>query len=265
MRIYILSVCLFLFLISNLFSQTEKVNSLLKLVADGKIEEVKDQLLDLLAEYPNDPGVQLLHGVVIDDAFRAIEIYKRIIKEHPKSQWTENAYWRIIQFYAILGDVEQAKVYLEKFRQQFPSSDYLAPSSDIVNSAIRISKTGIKPAPESQTTNNPMITDDKQTLTKTNSSRDSINKSEKTQIQDKKSNSVFYGLQVGIFHDKESANAEMNKFLKQRMRTEVLEKVVGGEKLFAVVIGNYSSRESAEAAKQIVEQQCNCKPIIFEK
>jgi hypothetical protein len=36
--------------------------------------------------------------------------------------------------------------------------------------------------------------------------------------------------------------------------------------MFAVVIGNYSSMEAAEAAKQIIQQQCgNCNPVIYQK
>jgi cell division protein FtsN len=78
-------------------------------------------------------------------------------------------------------------------------------------------------------------------------------------------NTGYYGLQVGLFDNKKSANAEMKKFLRKRMRTEVKSKTIDGENKFAVVIGNYSSLESAKAAKIIVQQQCDCEPIVFEK
>ena len=75
----------------------------------------------------------------------------------------------------------------------------------------------------------------------------------------------YYGLQVGLFDNKKSAENEMKKFLRKRMRTEVKSKSIDGDNKFAVVIGNYSSLESAKAAKIIVQQQCDCEPIVFEK
>jgi hypothetical protein len=49
------------------------------------------------------------------------------------------------------------------------------------------------------------------------------------------------------------------------MRTEIIQREVDGGRAYAVVIGNYSSRSSAEAAKIIVGRQCECEPIIIEK
>jgi hypothetical protein len=49
------------------------------------------------------------------------------------------------------------------------------------------------------------------------------------------------------------------------MRTEVKQKSIDNTNKFAVVIGNYSSLESANAAKIIVQQQCDCDPVVFEK
>jgi cell division protein FtsN len=76
---------------------------------------------------------------------------------------------------------------------------------------------------------------------------------------------IFYGLQVGIYNERASAESEKEKFLAKRMRTTVAEKQVAGKLRYAVVIGHYSSIEAAEAAKIIVGQQCGCEPLIYEK
>ncbi len=227
----------------SLFPQPN-INNYLKMVAAGKIDEVKMALPDLLASYPDDPGVKLLHGVVIDDAFKALDIYKDIVKNYPDNQWAENAYWRIIQFYAVIGDTSQAQLYLERFRQSFPSSEYLAPSTDIVTSAKKIAKLNSK---------SKQINTEKSAPIKTVSE------------QQTKDAVEYYGLQVAIYRSKEKANAEKENYIKQRLYTEVIEKIVDDEIMYAVVIGNYTSRQSAELAKPIVEQQCNCKPIILKK
>ena len=79
MRIIIVISILSLFVSISAFSQSDKkVSEYLNMVANGKVDEVKLQLPDLLAEYPDDPGVMLVHGAVIDDAYRALDIYKKI-------------------------------------------------------------------------------------------------------------------------------------------------------------------------------------------
>jgi len=35
--------------------------------------------------------------------------------------------------------------------------------------------------------------------------------------------------------------------------------------MYAVVIGDYPTREKAEAEKSVVQAKCGCNPIIFQK
>jgi cell division septation protein DedD len=274
MRIIVAISVLYLFVSISAFSQSDKkVNECLNMVANGKVDEVKLQLPDLLAEYPDDPGVMLVHGAVIDDAYRALDIYKKIIKDYPESKWADNAYWRIIQFYAVLGDTSQARINLEKFRQNYPTSQFLLPASDIVRSSLTLAKGVKKPAPklkpakenEEQTEEKPVV---KKQIEKPVEEKPvkATPVQKKALDEDKPDDGTgTYGLQVGAYNTKEAADTEMKKYLRQRMRTEIIEKTVEGEKFFAVVIGNYPSRDAADQAKQIVQQQCGCSPIIFKK
>lgn len=256
--------------VSKSNSQDELVNQYLSMIAAGQIDDVKMKLPDLFAEYPNDPGVQLLLGVVLDDAYKALDIYNKIIKNNPESPWADNAYWRVIQFYAITGDTTNARLSLHKFRQQYPSSVYLVPASDVVRSSINFARAGkihtpvvnkITEQKEKPETINKAVPETKDPMVKPTTESNPGTE----ELMDVDDSEAVWGLQVGIFRSKETADKEMNKFLRQRMRTEVIEKKVEGEKMWAVVIGNYSSKDSAEAAKQIVEQQCGCMPIVFKK
>ena len=57
----------------------------------------------------------------------------------------------------------------------------------------------------------------------------------------------------------------VEEFRKKRLRAALLQKNVGNEKVFAVIIGEYPNRESAERAKEIVQRQCECEPFVVEK
>jgi cell division septation protein DedD len=285
MRILISAIISLLFLSTVcLQAQTEKVRVYLKMVALGQIDDVKSKLPDLLAEYPADPGVQLLHAVVIEDAFKAVEKYKTIVKVYPDSEWADDAYWRIVQFYAVIGDTARAKNELNYYRKKYPSSEFLIAASDVVRQAVKHAQRterGGFPNRAVPAYNKPVETN---TATKeyvhpqdvVSSAEDVDHSEELANIPHEKPVEVAthdepidgdtkYGLQVGIYRTYEAAKAERDKFSKLRMLSVVKEKKIDGENFYAVVIGNYSSRESAETAKHIVQNQCKCNPIIYQK
>ncbi len=319
----------FLFSIAISSAQKDEVNKYLRLVAYGKIDEVRAVIPDLLAKYPNDPGIKLLHGTILDDAFLALDVYNGIIKNFPQSQWADHAYWRIIQFYAVLGDTAKAQAELANFRTLYPASSFIGPASDVVRSSVNLAKKNMKstsstlvtqvikkdaPSPTKiETVQKPS---DNVTATKNVAPINPDKLAESADLSDNKKNTknetknpdklapstidnnknvkekpiadknpkvptsinpteetsdntikepTFFGLQVGIYKEKNTAEAEKNKFLVRRLRTQVVDKEVSGVVMFAVVIGHYSSLESAEEGKKIVSIQCGCEPIIYVK
>ncbi|MFA5511697.1 MAG: hypothetical protein WC313_04535 [Candidatus Kapaibacterium sp.] len=332
--LFLVTVCLSC--LGTLQAQKDEVNKNLRLVAYGKIDEVRAVIPDLLAKYPNDPGVKLLHGTILDDAFLALDVYNTIITNFPNSEWADHAYWRIVQFYAVLGDTAKAQAELANFRSRYPASVFIGPAADVVRSSITLAKRNMKNIIPSlnkqnnktipvQTTKEPEInkvadnnvenkalrtdksiinpdelaanvdlgenkankpaettiaeveigklnvpkqessvSSDANQVPRTADLNEIPVKHEKT-IAEKSDEPVFYGLQVGIYKDKNTAEAEKNKFLVRRLRTQVIEKEVNDSIMFAVVIGHYSSLESAEEGKKIVTIQCGCEPIIYKK
>lgn len=368
MRKLVLLLCLITYVSAQ--ASSPDINAYLEMVANGKITEVKSQLPDLMVEYPDDAGVKLLLAVVIDDAHKSLDIYKKIVANYPESDWADDAYWRIVQFYALKGETNKAQYELNYFKTRYPHSPYIVPAAEVVrmaegifrkensilratnekpigreNTPVVIEEPNYKPQPMQDLTSEkepekigmviekekpvtPVIepTNEEQPVqmkkvVATNQDNLAMNtgghkvvrQRVKVEVQDinptpaplpaeileeqKKKlsesdiaeariepvvekkvveqpqiieveevgNTGYYGLQVGLFDDIKNANAEMKKFLRKRMRTEVKEKSINDKQKFAVVIGNYSSLESANAAKIIVQQQCDCDPVVFEK
>lgn len=238
----------------SLFSQSDKIKEYLKMVRDGKITDVKLILPDLLAEFPNDPGVQFLHAAVLDDANKAVEIYERIIRNYPQSEYADECYWRIIQYFALKGEIERASKELENYRKTFPNSAFLTPASDLIRTAIALARV------------NPRIKEKEQ-------SRDfrkeiASPKAEKTPFgkNEQSSRKGTFGLQVGLYSTIESAKSEIERFRAMRLRADIFTKRIdSGTTMYAVVIGDYPTRERAEAEKPIVQEKCGCTPIIYAK
>lgn len=240
-------------------AQSSKVNQYLKMAAQGKISEVKQRLPELTAQYPDEPGVKLLQAVTMDDGIKALEIYKKITKEFPNSEWADDCYWRIVQFYAIVGDTARASQELEIFRKKYPNSEFLAPAADVARLAVNSVKYDYKTklqrknqdlAPAAVQANN----------TETHIKKDT------SKIKAVENNSTGkFGLQVGVYSLKATAESESKRFRSLKLRTEIKEKNIEGKIVWAVVIGEYSTIEKAESEKIFIEKKCNCNPIIYKK
>ncbi|MDC1067909.1 SPOR domain-containing protein [Candidatus Kapabacteria bacterium] len=310
-----------------------QIGKYLNMVAEGKTDEVRSVMLDLYVESPNDPGVMLLAGAVLQDAFKAMDFYQKIVQEHPNSEWADDALWRIIQFYAILGDEKRANSSLAVMRQKYPTSQLIVPATDVVRSAVGLAsykkqnelklpnldisekRSDIIEEPKetkkdvfadnslemgkdetqivqeskaeqprkktaqdllkqqqeilkNQPVSNDLEVEDKQAeMPKTSQKKDlAFNELIKDEQAATKTNTqISYGLQVASFASRDLAEQEQQKFLAQRMRTEISPVTIDGSTQFAVVIGAYSSKRSAEAAKIIVSRQCSCNPVVIEK
>ncbi|MGA2298907.1 MAG: SPOR domain-containing protein [FCB group bacterium] len=258
-------------------AQTGKVREYLRQVALGKVEEVKKQIPDLLAEYPNDPGVQLLLAVVIDDAALALEKYKNIVKNFPDNEWADDAQWRIVQYYAVIGDTAKAKSELDFYRKKYPTSEFLISATDVVRSSVNYARSEGNKKKTIYSTNQKNLqgstkdtkikTADTKTVTAAKvETRTALTENDTTTSVAKTATATSkYGLQVGIYSTQEAAETESKHFKQLRLLTEILKKDVDGDTMWAIVIGDYSSKEAAESAKPFVQQQCKCGPMIFKK
>lgn len=254
-KLVFIFICL---LLTNTFiySQAERVRMYLKQISLGKIDEARRALPDLLADYPDDPAVMMLHGAVLEDINKSILIFERLVKKYPMNEFSNDAWWKIIQYYALKGDTTRARQELDNLRKNFPNSSYIIPANDLVKMAISLFKSGTKPVQTAKVTEESSVTESKDKKTQTVKPDD---------IEEEEDEKVSYGLQVGVYSTMESAKAEVERFKKMRLRAEIITKKLDKNIMYAVIIGDYATREAAETAKNIVSPQCGCDPLIFVK
>lgn len=362
MKIFSLLAVFTILISSNAFGQASLVRNRLQAVALGKGEDVKRELPDILAEFPDDPGVQFLHGVVLEDAARALKIYEKIVKEHPECEWADDSQWRIVQFYSLRKDTTRARKELKTYREKYPQSEFLLNASEMVKATVgfpkvdkvttaptsvteakaavpepkltpkpagtnpqpdgKVSakttvaepKTPAKPsvtdpkaiskaAPESKPVAKSVASDAKSAKPKTPETKPGAKpKTPETKLavkpsstesklvakpsipetkpsakpavpesklgakaEPKESSKDVFSLQVGSYDTREAAENEVKNYKLKRMRASVTEKTIDGATKFAVFIGEYSSKESAEKAKELVQKSCNCTPFVVGK
>lgn len=117
-------------------AQQPAIRPLLQAAAMGKTEEIRKKLPDLLAEYPDDAGVQYLHATIIEDAAKAAPLFEKIVKNYPNSEWADDAEWRIVQYYAMKKDTARARAELTSFRVKYPQSEFLLAAADAVKFSV---------------------------------------------------------------------------------------------------------------------------------
>ena len=230
-------------------AQDREIREYILMAARGKMDEVKKALPELLAKYPENPGVIFLHAVALEDAEAALDKYLLIIARFPRSEWADDAYWRVVQYYAVKGDLRRAEAFLRKFREKYPTSEFLFPATEIVRDVERKINAEKK--------------EEREKAEKKNEETDKI-VGEELSGAEKREKDIFaakYALQVGAFSAYEKANEVALRLKAKRLIARVKEKKSGDKTVWAVLVGGYASRAEAEKAIPIIVRHCQCQPM----
>lgn len=266
-------------------AQTSFVYQRLRMIMNGKADEVRKELVELSKEMPEDAGVMFLQAAVTEDGAKAVALYERITRDFPENEWADDAQLRLVQYHALRRDTARAQRELANFKRSYALSEYLVFAHDLVKNTVGIGKEGLKPGTPAASANtaaansSTSATATPVTATGVSVTEPSAKKSSSKEpgaptavpsaapstasaaAAGKSDEKKTWGWQVGVYSARKTADAEAQMYREQRMRVDVLDK----DGKFAVVVGQYSSKESAEKSKPLVEAQCSCAPYLIEK
>ncbi len=266
------------------------VRAKLRQVALGNAAAVRAELPDLVKSYPNDAGVQFLNATLLTDGNKALPLFVRIVRESPQSIWADDAQWRVVQIYALRKDTMNARSELQTFRKKYPASEFLLFSAEIVKSAVGLppsfgaARPSIVVASSNTPPERPLVVRSEPSSPKAETKLEPV-KSEPakpksapeavpnmalektppatTPAATDAEEATRFTLQVGLYATKASADEEVERFRKARMKANIIEKNLEGAAKYAVTVGVYSSREAADKAKPTVQKICNCVPFVM--
>ncbi len=272
-KLLLVLICLS-FAVDTASAQNKQVRDGLRKIAQGKSDEAQTILEELLNKYPVDPGIVYLQASLTPDASKAILLYRKILNEFAKSEWTDDAYWRLVQYYAVKGDTASAVKALEQFKTFQPTSEYIAAASDVVYVSLMYNRELDSDAPKATPKEaKPIIKKDeasaqaspaKEIKTKEPQLIASKNEPKKEVKKEVKEEKVkYWGLQAGVYSTIEAAKDVCAKFQEKRLKNQIVEKDVDGKKMFAVIIGKYKTKETAEAEKETVGKICKCEILLY--
>jgi hypothetical protein len=101
------------------------LNALLTQIRAGERAEVAKLLPALEKSHPDKAGVLFLEAACEENAEKAIDLYQRIVDEHARSSWADDALFRLYQYSYAVGAYRTARSYTARLERDYPKSPYV--------------------------------------------------------------------------------------------------------------------------------------------
>ena len=180
----------------------------------GETENLRGEVSDLAEQHPEDPGVRYLQGLVTEDGTDAVRIFQGLVDKHPKSEWADDALYKVYQFYASIGLNRTADLKLAQLRRDYPDSPFLQVRTSAKPASEPAEHPKVQPPPAPAPVSG---------------------------------QSGQFALQVGAYLSQENAEKQRLFFEDQGFPVEVINRVKDSKSLFLVFVGNYLTYDEAKS------------------
>ena len=209
------------------------VEKYMQMISAGQADDVRREIPSLLSQYPNNPGVLYLQALVTPEGAEAVRIYQSIVDNFPRSEWADDALYRVYQYYYALGLYRTAELKLDQLKKEYPESKYLQKAPGTPASAeIKQPDTVAAPEGKAAKTAEPAGT---------------------------------FTLQVGAYTTQVNAEKQKLFFEDLGYAVEVGSKMKDNRSLFIVLVGTFASADEARAKATEFKQKYNIGSLVVTK
>jgi tetratricopeptide (TPR) repeat protein len=257
----IIGLALFLFVYACT-AQTQESNEpdiqkRLDLIKEGNIDQARSELTTLLERYPQNPGVLYLQGVLTIDGGEAIRTFQNLADNFPKSEWADDALFKIYQYYYALGLYKTADQKLDKLRRDYPQSPYLRSFQQQVSMQPELTQ-----EPPQSKTQAPQET--AQPEVKPQSVPGGEIPLQPSSIPKAPTSTGGYTVQSGVFSSLENAERYQLGLLRADITSEIRKRQIGGKEMHTVCIGSFMSYEDAQRYVEALKEK-NISGIVISR
>lgn len=215
------NIIFILLLYQFLFSQEIDISRLVREIESGDIDRANILLMSAEKDNPNSINIKYLKALLSKNADEAVKLYREVIHSNIDSEWKDDAVYRTYLYHYARGEFNESDKYARMLIESFPESEYIA----------RLNKKK-RDVPRLQDSSTPEISrmESKQEQIPTFNQQQTI-------ISEK------FSIQVGAFSSSESARKFANQF--SGYPTRIIQKNINGKNLFAVLVGEFDSKDSA--------------------
>jgi cell division septation protein DedD len=213
---------------------------------NGRVEEVKDVLPQLVTQYQDTPELIYLQGRLSTNGVEAIKYYQMVLDNYPKSEWADKSLYHIYQYHYAMGMYENAGKEMQRLKKEFPSSPVFADAAGIQlprENKIRGKNADGEFSPGVNNEN-------------------AGNNDPQSDVSKHRVSGGLYTLQVGAFST--SANAEKQKgfFEKLGYPVEITSKVMMSKGLYLVWVGDYKTSQDAKRTSDLIRKKYKINSMV---
>ena len=228
-------IFIFIIFVPMLYTQMKSnepdIQRRLEMIEKGQAESVRAELPSLITNYQNNPGVMYLQAILTTDGSEAAKLYQNIVDNFPKSEWSDDALYKLYQFYYSVGLYKTAEQKLAQLKEEYPFSAYAVEQ----NSAIEE-----KPIVKEK----PSVVKPKGTVPKF---------------------ATNYTIQVGAFSTLQNASELKAKFEKEGFSSNIFSMVSNGKKLHKVWVGEFQTYDEAKRFTAEIKKKFNLTSIVVSR
>lgn len=222
------------------------VQQLVDLVNRGQGDVVKAELPSLLTRYPNNPGILYVQALLTSEGAEAVRMYQSIVDNFPKSEWADDALYKVYQFYYSLGLYRTAELKMAQLKREYPSSKYITSSAgpEAQKPAAEAPKPAATPPPAK-----PAATPQAQAESPAQPAGET----------------GLFSLQVGAYTALTNADRQKKYFEERGYTAEVISRVRDGRSMYVVLVGAYRTYDEAKARAAEIKQRLNIDSFVLSR
>jgi tetratricopeptide (TPR) repeat protein len=225
----------FIFVVPFLRAQTSNrepdINHRLEMIEKGQGEAVRAELPALMTNFQNNPGLMYLQAVLTTDGTEAAKLYQNIVDNFPKSEWADDALYKLYQYYYSIGLYKTADQKLTQLKEEYPFSTYATEKNLVVEEkpTVKEKPADVKP---------------------------------KGTVQKFATN---FTIQVGAFSTLQNAGELKAKFEKEGYPSNIFTIVSHGKKLHKVWVGEFQTYNEAKEFAAKVKKKFNLISMVVSR
>ena len=279
--IYFITICL-----SFLRSQ-DHIDALIQDVLHGSRDSAEKALPTIEQEYPNNPSVMYLKGLLETDGEEAMAFFSNLYNTHPTSDYGDDAVMKVAEYYYVAGLYVQAADWLKKMPIYYSRSEHIERAvklflnslivSGLKDTAIFYSRVFERQFPELDVDGkiNDLLQDfekSKQQKKKATEQTPKFvqshivpNEYQKEITTDKNVTNksvLIYSLQSGAYSVKENAELQKTNLIIAGFNARVTELHRNNLVLYAVRIGHYKSKNDAGIIGSQIKTKMDLNTVI---
>ena len=254
--IYFITICL-----SFLRSQ-DHIDALIQDVLHGSRDSAEKALPTIEQEYPNNPSVMYLKGLLETDGEEAMAFFSNLYNTHPTSDYGDDAVMKVAEYYYVAGLYVQAADWLKKMPIYYSRSEHIERAvklflnslivSGLKDTAIFYSRVFERQFPQLDVDGkiNDLLQDFEKSNQQKENAKEQTRKSAEPEGISTKQNDTngsvgIYSLQSGAYSIRENAEFQKNNLIIAGFSARVTELYRNNRVLYSVRIGYFNSKNDA--------------------